>query len=597
MLKFDIDRGADIPMQEQIRRQVVDGIELGLLPEGMKLPSSRKLGAALGVSRNTAAGAYDRLVADGYLVSRLRSGLYVGRAGDAEPTAPRISGPAPRSDAKKWEARLALRGHPEEALMPDWERYPFPFIDGPFDQSLFPIAEWREASRGAMALSEVAAWSRDAGDSDDPELIEELRKKVLPRRGISARAEDILITTGAQQGLHLICEALVGRRSVVGLESPCSPDLRRLLRAKGAKLEFFDVDEHGLSIDETRLAKCDILFVSPSRQRPTGVAMPTGRRARLLDIAEKHGLVIVEDDYQWEAGFAFSDTLALRGEPGGGEVIYVASLAQPLAAAVRLGVLIAPAPVIRAARTARRITARSPALTLQSTFAQMLSLGLYTKALRRVETAFARRMTALQDALNHYLPRTVSFIAPRLGAAAWITGPDDLDVARFVKQAEAYGALLEPVSRYYPENAPANVFRLGVSGIEEASIRDGVARVAQALRDSMGGGAVSAQPHLTPLGHSALVAACTGATLLCKTVYEEPCTIHLNVDGTMTGSAGFASEDRDTGQWWVEEDFWCRQWTSWAYGEVGRFRVAITGDRMHWLNAEGRLIDWGIIAR
>ncbi|MEM6681153.1 MAG: PLP-dependent aminotransferase family protein [Pseudomonadota bacterium] len=597
MLHFHIDRRAETPMQEQIRRQVVDGIELGLLPEGMKLPSSRKLAADLGISRNTAAGAYDRLIADGYLMPRPRSGLYVGQTRDrTQPSPQRISGPAPRTDTRKWEAKLAQRLDPQDALLPDWERYPFPFIDGPFDRSLFPIAEWREASRGAMALSEVAAWSRDAGDSDDPALIEELRKKVLPRRGISARAEDILITTGAQQGLHLVCEALVGRRSIVGLENPCSPDLRRLLIGKGAKLELFDVDDHGLGINETRLATCDVLFTSPSRQRPTGVAMPASRRAQLLALARKHGIVVVEDDYQWEAGFAFSDTRALRGEAGGSEVIYVATLAQPLAAAVRLGVLIGPTPVIRAARAARRVTARSPALTLQSTFAQMLSLGLYAKALRRVETAFASRMAALQDALNHYLPRRVSFIAPRLGATAWVTGPQELNVARFVKQAEANGALIEPVSQYYHNAAPANVFRLGVSGIPESSIREGVALVAQALRDSMAGSG-GLEHALATLDHSALLAACKDATILCKTVYEEPCTITLHSDGSMTGRAGFANEDRDTGTWWIEDDFWCRRWTSWAYGEVGRFRVAISGDRMHWLNAQGRLIDWGIIAR
>jgi len=583
-------------MQEQIRRHIVQGIETGLLPEGMKVPSSRKLSGELGVSRNTTAGAYERLVADGYLLSRPRSGLYVMRVGDLSRFPQRVSGPAPRTDAQKWEEKLAQRLPKHTTLAPDWERYPFPFIDGPFDRSLFPIAEWREASRGAMALSAVEAWSRDAGDTDDPALIYELRKKVLPRRGISARAEDILMTTGAQQGLHLVCEALVHRGSTVGVENPCSPDLRQLLLGKGATLEFFDVDEHGLTLDEERLAKCDIVFTSPSRQRPTGVAMPRERRLELLHLAKQHDLIIVEDDYQWEAGFAFSDTRALRGEPDGTDVIYVASLAQPLAAAVRLGVLIAPTPIIRAARAARRITARCPALTLQSTFAQMLSLGLYAKGLRRVETAFARRMAALQDALNHYLPRRVSFIAPRLGATAWVSGPDDLDVSRFVKRAEAYGALIEPVGEYYAQNAPSNVFRLGVSGIEEGSIREGVARVAQALRDSMGQ-TTSDKLNSETLDHDALVAACNGATVLCKTVYEEPCTIYLDPDGTMTGRAGFANEDRDHGTWWIEDDFWCRRWENWAYGEVGKFRVAITGDRMQWINEQGRLIDWGVIAR
>lgn len=578
----------------------MDGIELGLLPEGMKLPSSRTLSADLGVSRNTAIGAYDRLIGDGYLVSRPRSGLFVGWASGTNPADTRISGPGQRADAAKWGRRLAYgrRENNTPMFAPDWERYPYPFIDGPFDQSLFPITEWREASRRAMAMSEIQAWTRDAGDADNPILIEELRKKVLPRRGISAHTEDILITTGAQQGLHLVCDILVNRGSVVGIEDPCNPDLRRLLDSKGAKLQCFAVDEGGLVFDEEALSKCDVVFVSPSRQRPTGVSMGLARRQQLLNYAETYDITIVEDDYQWEAGFAFSDTRALRGEVGGADVIYVASLAQPLAAAVRLGVLIAPAPVTRAARAARRMTARSPALTLQTTFAHMLSLGLYTKALRRVETAFADRMMALRDALNHYLPKRVSFSAPRLGATAWITGPQELDADRFVKRAEAYGALVEPVTRYYKTQPPTNVFRLGVSGIQQTDIRAGVALVATALRESMNGGSNKTfGPENVTLNGDALLHACTDATLLCKTVYEEPCTINLHSDGTMTGSAGFANEDRDYGKWWVEGDFWCRRWTTWAYGETSRFRVAVAGGRMLWLNAEGRLIDWAIIAR
>ena len=88
-----------------------------------------------------------------------------------------------------------------------------------------------------------------------------------------------------------------------------------------------------------------------------------------------------------------------------------------------------------------------------------------------------------------------------------------------------------------------------------------------------------------------------GATLLLQTVYGDPCTIELAADGTMSGRAGFANEDLDQGSWWVEGDLWCRQWREWAYGEITRFQVAISGDRILWCNAEGRLIDSALIAR
>ncbi|MEO1136274.1 MAG: PLP-dependent aminotransferase family protein [Pseudomonadota bacterium] len=598
-LSLTLDRDSGVSLQEQIRRKIVDGIEAGLLPAGMKLPSSRALSTALSVSRNTTAGAYERLLSDGHLISRDRSGVFIRE--DVESLHPaRVSGSASRNGAQAWRDRLTFSGdgQMQGALAPDWEKYPFPFIDGPFDRSLFPVGEWREASRSAMAVSEIDAWTHDAGDADDPMLIDELRRKVLPRRGIAARHEEILITTGAQQGLHLITELLVQSKSVIGIENPCSPELRMLLERKGARLETFSIDEDGLEFDPERLRRCALLFTSPGRQRPMGVSLSQARREKLLDLADETGLVIVEDDYQWEAGFAFSDRRALRGEPGGENTLYVATLAQPLSSAVRLGVLVAPATVIRAARTLRRITARHPALSIQRTFAHMLAMGHYATALRRVESAFANRMIALRDALNHYLPKKVSILTPQLGVTAWITGPPEMDVARFTKAAEAEGALIEPVAGYFDGDAPTNVFRLGVSSIEEEKIREGVAVIAKALRDSL----APIPPEKAPdksksLNGAALKEACSGATLLCKTVYGEPCTITLHRDGRMTGTAGFASEDRDTGKWWIEDGYWCRQWNEWAYGETAKFLVVVSGDRMQWLNAEGRLIDWAIIER
>jgi DNA-binding transcriptional regulator YhcF (GntR family) len=107
-------------LQNQIRQKFVDGIINGAFAPGMKLPSSRKLAVQLDVARNTVVAAYQQLIADGYLVSRQRSGIFVNE--------------------QMLEARVARD-------LPNWSRYPYPFIDGKFDSTLFPLAEWREASR------------------------------------------------------------------------------------------------------------------------------------------------------------------------------------------------------------------------------------------------------------------------------------------------------------------------------------------------------------------------------------------------------------------------------------------------------------------
>ncbi|MBL4617909.1 MAG: PLP-dependent aminotransferase family protein [Robiginitomaculum sp.] len=600
-LRIAIDRNSSLSMQEQIRRKIIDDIALGVLIAGTRMPPSRQLAHDLGVSRNTIIMAYDRLVSDGHLISKDRRGLFVreGMFG-RDLGAIQVTGSRQSINQSVWHARLATVALPSltSVLPPDWDQYPYPLVDGPFDRSLFPVAQWREASRRALSVQEINIWTRNAGDADDPMLVDELRRKVLPLNGISVQSEEVLVTTGAQQALSLVCDLLVHDGMRVVLENPCHPELRMLLQKKKVQITALDVDENGMQLSAEAIQAADIIFISPGCQRPTGATLSDERRALLLQIAAESGKIIVEDDCQWETSLSTNALPALRGMPGGENVIYMATLAQPLAPAIRLGVLVAPIPVIRAARNLRRITARHPALSIQRTFAHMLALGHYAALLRHVEEAFAKRMIALREALNYYLPNKISLLPTLIGTSAWITGPKTLDTRLLVKRAGTHGVLIEPVHDYYSRAVPNNVFRLGITGLVESKIRDGVAAFANAFRETM-----DPTPSKTnfdaaqALSGSAIKRVCNGAKLLCKTVYGDPCTIVLSRNGEMQGRAGFANEDRDHGTWWVEGDYWCRQWRQWSYGEVGRFRVVLRGERIEWFHQDGHLVDWAILVR
>ncbi|MCP5093884.1 MAG: GntR family transcriptional regulator, partial [Gammaproteobacteria bacterium] len=146
-----LDPSSPLNLQEQIRQKLVDGILSGALPPGHKLPSSRKLSEQLEVARNTVVLSYQQLVADGYLISRARSGIFVNeemletRVGYSSSTVP--TSEADKAAWKKRTKRPIMSGPFVAQDLPNWTRYPYPFVDGKFDASLFPIAEWREASR------------------------------------------------------------------------------------------------------------------------------------------------------------------------------------------------------------------------------------------------------------------------------------------------------------------------------------------------------------------------------------------------------------------------------------------------------------------
>jgi GntR family transcriptional regulator/MocR family aminotransferase len=215
----------------------------------------------------------------------------------------------------------------------------------------------------------------------------------------------------------------------------------------------------------------------------------------------------------------------------------------------------------------------------------------------RVGAAFGRRLLALRDALNHYLVHRIDIPPVRGGTAYWVTGPESLDVRELKAAAEARGVLIQPAAHFYSGgDAPRNVFRLSVSGIPEERIRPGIETLGQTLRALLARERRPPAP-LVYLTEDELRAQMPGATFLCRTVYGDPLTIDLLADGSMKGRAGFANEDLDEGRWWLEGDFWCRQWREWSYGQVVRFRIVLEGDRIQWVNAEGRIIDAGLITR
>lgn len=595
-----VDRGDSLNLQDQIRRRIVERVAVGSLAPQQRLPSTRALARHLKVSRNTVALAYQRLIADGHLEARPRSGIYVSNARYAANRRDELRAagmPAP-AEPPVWVRQLGGSRRIEELISvpPDWQQFPYPFVGAQLDRSLFPVAEWREASRLTLSMPEIGDWTADTANADDAKLLHEIRTKVLPRRGIHARPDEVLVTAGGQQALHLTVELLVEPGTTVAVEEPGNPELVALLRRRGAELVFQPVDRDGMVVDE-RLADCGVVYVSPGHQRPTGVALATARRAALMRMAADRDFIVVEDDFECEADDLEAAPHALRAGDQGQRVAYVATLLQSLAPALRLGVLVASPSLVRAARALRRITTRHPPLSVQRTAAHLLALGHYDTIMARVGAAFRQRLLALRDALNHYLVHLIDIPPLRGGTAYWVSGPGHLDVRELMIAAEGRGVLIQPASRFYSSgDAPHNVFRLCVSGIPEERIRPGVEALGLALR-AIGARERSSDLPFTCLDARELAERMPDATLLCKTVYGDPCTIELLADGTMTGRAGFANEDLDQGRWWLEGDLWCRQWREWSYGQVVRFRIVVEGERIHWVSPDGRLIDSGLITR
>ena len=595
---LQLDRTSNLSLQDQIRRGFFNAIGSGVLPAGIRLPSSRKLAERLGVSRNTALIAYQTLIADGHLVSRERSGVFVAtdmqryRDPSMQVIGPRSGPVLSTASARLRESALARASY---RFPSDWQAYRYPFLEGRYDRSLFPISEWREASRLALAAQEVETWSVDTGEADDDALIEEIRTKLLPRRGIIARPDELLITVGEQQALHLVTRLFGSESTVAGVEEPGLPEMRALFESGKARLAYLPVDDEGLIVDD-RLKECDIVHVTPSRQRPTAVTLSRARRAALLEMAVQNDFIIVEDDFECELNYLVDPLPSLRAMEGGDRVIYVASLSKVLEPGVGLGFMVAPPEVITAARRLRSLTTGRPSPNNQRAAAFFLSLGHYDAMLRRFNKVFEERLITLRDALNHYRPLSIAVAPVRGGTTYWVRGEAGLQTDKLMADAQARGVLIEPVDQYFaPGNAPTNMFRLGVTSVPSDRIRDGIAALSEAMHAvSKGASYPSSQQAI--LSGNEITKMLSGVALHYKTVYGEPCTIKLEPSGQMVGRAGSAGEDKDTGRWWVEGDKWYRQWQRWAFTEILGFRISVDGQHLSWLDDAGRVMDSAVIS-
>ncbi len=481
---FHLSRDSGRGLQAELREHLVKAILGGHIPAGRPLPSSRYLAQQLSVARNTVVLAYQQLVDEGYLVSRERSGYFVNEdilAGRVEQPPPETR-PSSVGKVPDWDSRWQRKPSTQRNIRKprDWQRFEYPFIYGQLDPALFPIAEWRECCREALSVRAIHEWAQDRVDEDDPVLIEEIRTRVLPRRGVWVESGEILVTLGAQQALYLIAALLMREGTTVGMEDPGYPDARNIFSVNGAKIQTIPMDTRGMQISD-ELSHCEYLFLTPSHQFPTTVTLPLDRRKALLKRAVQDDIVIIEDDYEAETNFVDQPTPALKSLDGDDRVVYVGSLSKTLAPGLRLGFLVGSRDFIFEARALRRLMLRHPPANNQHAVAMFLARGHHDSLVRRLSHAYRDRWGVMREALTVHLPRSAR--TPAFGGTAfWVRGRKGLDADKLAGEAAKAGILIEPGSVFFSNPpTPCNCFRLGFSAVPAARIEPGIAKLADLI--------------------------------------------------------------------------------------------------------------------
>lgn len=481
----------NVPMYRQIYETLRRGILNGEILPGTQIPSTRSLAIQLGVSRMTVVNAYDQLYAEGYLEGKTGAGTFVAHVLPED----LLRTPARREvSASAFSRALSLStqgtqlARESAAILREQLANKFvPFQNGLTAIDSFPFETWgRIAAR--LARSSPAATPFDGDLAGFKLLREAVAAHLKTARGVRCCADQVIITTGAQQGLSLINSVLLEPGDAVWMEDPGYTSARALFEYYRAKLIPVPVDERGLNFQvlPEPVSRPKLIYVTPSHQYPLGVTMSLARRLSLIEKARATGAWIIEDDYDSEFRYTGRPIASLQGLDHDGRVIYVGTFSKTIFPSVKLGCLVVPPDLVDVFTAARTLTGAHSPLLDQALLAEFISEGHFARHIRRMRTLYEERQGYLLDEVERRLNGMVNMQPDAAGMhlVGWLS--DDTDDREVVRRARQVDVRLTAISDHCikPQTRKGLVF--GYAAFDEKRIRNGVAKVAEILENMAG---------------------------------------------------------------------------------------------------------------
>ncbi|WP_258881599.1 PLP-dependent aminotransferase family protein [Paenibacillus sp. sptzw28] len=462
---------------QALREAIVEGV----LTEGMRLPSSRKLAELYNLSRGSVNQAYEMLIAEGFVRTEAGSGTFVAfrvsetaearRRGEISSAPIALSGWAQRLEAAR---RPDDSGGQEAAGQID-------FNIGQVDPGLFPVEGWK-TSLYAEIREMMDHWPIPAAPLEGyMPLREAIAHELRRSRGIDAEPSHLFITNGSMQAIALLSLLLVSPGSAVVLENPGYPGTKSAVQAAGGSIIAAPVDDCGIVPADWA---AQLLFVTPTRHFPSGAVLTAGRRKELLEWAGTRGAVIVEDDYDSELRWGGRPAEPLKALDREGRVVYLGTFSKTMYSDLRIGYAVLPESLVEPFRRAKALLEPLPSgMAEQRALANFMASGGYARHLRRMRRVCGRRLIRFQEQMNGRLERWFRWVETDAGLhlyAQWRGEAEDY--ARFQAACGNAGVRWSDGGRFWIGKREYCSALFGFSHLTEEMIELGASRMEEVAK-------------------------------------------------------------------------------------------------------------------
>ncbi len=477
--ELNLNPGSEMPLYKQLAGSITDLIAGGAIQSGARLPATRELAGQLGLNRTTVSAAYALLEESGLIEGHVGRGSFVA-------TREKMASAGRNVAARDWDAILPPM---EPALTPSPHKIEISFANSRPAGDEFPVAQFRRLSKqvidgsGAMEILQLGS----------PHGYPALRRYLLEQAaaaGIARLDDDLVITNGCQQALDLLTRLFPRDGNSVVLEDPVYHGLVRVFSRAGANIIPVAVDGGGIDVEAleeaVRQQHPRLLIVTPSFQNPTGATLSLERRKRIVDLVQRFGLVLVENDIYSELRYRGKRLPTLKELDQTGNTILLRSYSKVSFPGLRVGWVIAPRAVVVRLAEAKQISDLHSDQLSQAVLLRFAESGELARHLERTRVAGGERLNAVLQACARYLPPGATFTRPEGGMNLWIEFPAPLRAENLLNRVQPKGVDFLPGRFFSARRAHARGLRISFGGLSPQQIARGIQILGEAAADELG---------------------------------------------------------------------------------------------------------------